>query len=108
MGVSGTTGEPGDEERRPERFHEDELLGLDPEDPEARAFAEHLERIQRSGPGYTVEGYISGVSDFADSANRLGGHRWVTASILVLLIMLGVVVAAWDTVVFILQHWFGE
>ncbi|TDQ01111.1 hypothetical protein [Labedaea rhizosphaerae] len=108
MGVSGTIGEPDDDERRPDRFHEDELLGLDPEDPEARAFAEHLDRIRRSGPGYTVEGYVSGIQDFAESANRLGGHRRLTAGILVLLIMLGVAVAAWDTVVFVLQHWFGE
>jgi hypothetical protein len=109
MGVSGTLGEPDDDEsgRPVERFHEDDLVGLDPEDPEARAFADHLDRIQRTAPGYTVEGYLSGVTDFAESANRLGGHRRLTAGILVLLIMLGVAVAAWDTFVFVV-HWLSE
>ena len=106
MAVSGTFGEP-DDERRPERSQHDDFIGLDPEDPEVRAFADHLDRIHRIRPGYTVEGYVSGISDFAESANRLGGHRRLTAGILVLLIMLGVAVAAWDTVVFVL-HWLGE
>ena len=52
------------------RFHED-LVGLDPYDPEALAFAEHLDRIERSGPNYTIEAALDGVSDFADSSNRL-------------------------------------
>src|ERR1044072_2641924 len=107
MGGSGTLGEPDDERGR-DRLQDDDLIGLDPEDPEVRAFAEHLDRIQTSRPGYTVEGYVSGIGDFADSANRLGGHRRLTAGILVLLIMLGVAVATWDTVVFIVTHWLGE
>jgi hypothetical protein len=75
---------------------DDELIGLDPEDPEVRAFAEHLDRVQRVRSNYTVEGYLSGMSDFADGANRLGGHHRLMASILVMLILLGVAIAVWD------------
>jgi hypothetical protein len=101
------TSTPGPEDDQPSRRFEDELVGLDPDDPEARKFAEHLDRIQRVRPGYTVEGYISGVGDFADSANRLGGHRKLMAVILVVLIMLGVTVAVWDAVVFAVTTLFG-
>lgn len=94
-----------DDDRRPgdplaDRF-DDDLLGLDPADPEARAFAEHLERQQRVGPSFTVEGYITGMSDFAASANRLGGHRKLMATLLTLLILLGVIVTAWDALVYV-------
>ncbi|OLF17886.1 hypothetical protein [Actinophytocola xanthii] len=96
-----------DDDRRPvdplaKRFDED-LLGLDPDDPEARAFAEHLERQQRVRPGFTVEGYLSGMDDFAASANRLGGHRKLMASLLAMLILLGVIVAAWDALVYVVS-----
>ncbi len=53
------------------RFHDD-LVGLDSDDPEARAFAEHLDRMERVRSMFTVEGELSGVRDFADSANRAG------------------------------------
>ncbi|MCT2583931.1 hypothetical protein [Actinophytocola gossypii] len=100
-----------DDDRRPadplaKRF-DDDLVGLDPDDPEARAFAEHLERQQRVRPSYTVEGYISGMSEFAGSANRLGGHRRLMATLLVVLILLGVIVAAWDAIVYVLTVFFG-
>ncbi len=98
---------PGPEDDQPSRRFDDELVGLDPEDPEARSFAEHLDRIERVRPGYTVEGYISGVGDFADSANRLGGHRKLMAVILVVLIMVGVTLAVWDAVVFAVTTLFG-
>ena len=63
---------------RPERSprFDDDLLGLDPDDPEAQAFAAHLDRMQRQGPAYTVEGYLDGVRTFADSVNRAEGGRW--------------------------------
>ncbi|TDV55344.1 hypothetical protein [Actinophytocola oryzae] len=80
---------------------EDELIGLDPDDPETRAFRAHLERQHRVRASYTVEGYLSDVGDFADSANRLGGHRKLMAGILVLLILLGVTITAWDALVFV-------
>ncbi len=88
--------------RRPpsDRFHDD-LIGLDPDDPEAQAFAEHLDRVERARPAYTVEGYLSGMSDFADSANRLGGHYRLMAGIVASIILLGVAVAAWDAIVYL-------
>jgi hypothetical protein len=104
MALTETSDTPDDEApgRRPptDRF-DDDLVGLDPDDPEARAFAEHLDRVERCRPGYTVEGYLSGIGDFADSANRLGGHRKLMASILVILILLGVTVTAWDALVYV-------
>jgi hypothetical protein len=90
------------DEQPSRRFHQD-LIGLDPWDPEAREFAAHLDRIEQSRSGYTVEGYVGGIGDFADSANRLGGHRRLTALILITLILVGVVVAVWDALVFILS-----
>ena len=104
--MNGTVGEPGEEPWQrpagpPGRFSDD-LVGLDPDDPEARAFAEHLDRVERNQPGYTVEGYLSGVTEFADSANRLGGHRRLTAGILATLILLGVILAAWDIITMVL------
>jgi hypothetical protein len=70
------------------RFHDD-LVGLDPDDPEARAFAEHLDRMERVRPMFTVEGELSGVRDFAESANRSGGAtRWL-AWLLAVLVLVG-------------------
>lgn len=96
--------DPDDDPRRPadplaDQF-DGELQGLDPDDPEARAFAEHLQRQHRVRPSFTVEGYLSDMTDFAASANRLGGHRKLMASILALLILLGVTVAVWDALVY--------
>jgi hypothetical protein len=85
---------------------DDELIGLDPDDPETQAFAAHLQRQQQVRSSYTVEGYLSDVGDFADSANRLGGHYKLMAAILVLLILLGVTVTAWDALVFVLTTFF--
>jgi hypothetical protein len=76
---------------RSPRF-DDELLGLDPHDPEAQAFAEHLDRMSEERPTYTVEGYLHGVSTFADCANRAeGGRRWAAVTVCVLLLA----IAAW-------------
>ncbi|GAA5164493.1 MULTISPECIES: hypothetical protein [Amycolatopsis] len=84
-------------ERNP-RF-EDDLVGLDPEDPEAQAFAAHLDRMQRCEPGFTIEASLSRVEDFAESSSRAGGLRWWVAATIVVLIVLGVIVASWDIVV---------
>ncbi|ACU97402.1 hypothetical protein [Saccharomonospora viridis] len=81
-------------ERHP-RF-DDDLIGLDPDDPEARAFAEHLDRMQRCDPAFTVEGSLRGVAEFADGSNRAGGLRWWVAVLVVCLILMGVLVSAWD------------
>jgi hypothetical protein len=99
--------EPGGDSRRPAdplaNQFEDELLGLDPDDPEARAFAEHLERQRKVHPSFTVEGYLTDMTEFAASANRLGGHHRLMAGILALLILLGVTVAVWDALVYALS-----
>ena len=87
------------------RQFDDELLGLDPDDPEAQAFAAHLDRMQRQRPTYTVEGYLDGVRDFADSANRAeGGRRW--AAVIVVLLLLGVAgYLVWEALLFVLVTW---
>ncbi|WP_309115808.1 hypothetical protein [Saccharothrix sp.] len=74
---------------------DDELIGLDPDDPETKAFAEHLKNMRREQPAFTVEGYLAGVENFADSANRAGGLRRLSAVVVVLLILLGVAVSVW-------------
>jgi hypothetical protein len=77
--------------RRADPFEEsiaDELIGLDPDDPETQAFADHLRRMRNDRPSFTVEGYLRGVSDFADSANRARGGRRLGAVLLVLLLLL--------------------
>jgi len=89
-----------------QRFSED-LIGLDPNDPEARAFAAHLDRMERSGPGYTVEASLAGVADFAESTNRIGGPRKHLAWLIATLILLGVLLGAWDTLQAALT-WLGD
>ncbi len=87
---------PEDEPRLPPgRFAED-LVGLDPDDPEAQAFAAHLDRVERHRSGFTVEGYLADVGDFADSANRAAGIRRTVAVVVVGLILVGVLVAVWN------------
>jgi hypothetical protein len=87
------------------RQFDDELLGLDPHDPEARAFAEHLDRMQRQRPGFTVEGYLAGVSDFADSANRAEGERRWGAVIVVLLLLAVAAYLVWDVFHLVVTTW---
>jgi hypothetical protein len=84
------------------RQFDDELVGLDPDDPEAQAFAAHLDRMQREHAGFTVEGYLADITDFADSANRAeGGRRW--AAVLVCVLLLGVAAwIVWEALAFVL------
>lgn len=90
---------------RSQRF-DDELLGLDPDDPEAQAFAAHLDRMQRQRPAFTVEGYLEGVRDFAESANRAeGGRRWA-AVLVVVLLLLGVAWVVWEALLFVVTTLF--
>ncbi|QUQ66616.1 hypothetical protein [Kutzneria sp. CA-103260] len=84
-----------------DRF-EDDLIGLDRDDPEVKAFAEHLDRMERVRNGYTVEGYLAGVTDFAESANRSSGHRRLMVGLVVLLILLGVGFATWNLLTVVL------
>lgn len=84
----------------PGRFADD-LVGLDPDDPEAQAFAAHLDRMERQAPSFTVEGSLAGVRDFAESANRATGGRRMVVMAVVGLMLLGVLVVAWDALLFI-------
>jgi hypothetical protein len=98
--VQGSDPQQGfDAEER--RRIEDELIGLDRDDPEVQAFAEHLQRTTRARPGYTVEGYLSGVGDFADSVNRAAGGRRLLAVTIVTLLLLGAAVATWNALGFV-------
>ena len=85
---------------RSPRF-DDDLLGLDPNDPDAQAFAAHLDRMQQQRPTFTVEGYLDGVRAFADSANRAeGGRRWAAVLLVgLLLVVAGYVV--YDALLFV-------
>lgn len=85
-------------QQRSSRF-DDELAGLDPSDPEAQAFAAHLDRMQHCGPTFTVEASIKGVADFAEGSHRAGGLRWWFAISVASLILVGVLMSAWDIVV---------
>ena len=96
--------QPNTQERR--RLHDD-LIGLDQDDPEVQAFFEHLDRAHRLRPGFTVEGELYGVADFAESANRAQGPRWIAAVVVVALILLGVAVAVWEAAAFIVTVLFG-
>lgn len=87
------------------RQFDDELVGLDPEDPEARAFAAHLDRMQRERPAFTVEGYLAGVSEFADSANRAVGERRWGAVVVVVLLLAVVAYLMWDAFTFVVTTW---
>lgn len=95
----------GKRSRKRSQQFDDELVGLDPDDPDAQAFAAHLDRMQQQQPGFTVEGYLAGVTDFAESANRAeGGRRW--AAVLVVLALLVVAAyVAWEALVFVLHTW---
>ncbi|QJY49441.1 hypothetical protein [Pseudonocardia broussonetiae] len=84
---------------------DDELLGLDPADPEAQAFAEHLDRMQRQRPAFTVEGYLDGVSNFADSANRAEGSRRWSAVLVVVLLLAVAAFLVWEALVFVVSTW---
>jgi hypothetical protein len=86
----------------PGRFGDD-LVGLDPADPDAQAFAAHLDRMERTPPTFTVEGSLAGVRDFAESANRAHGPRRLFAVVLVGLMLLGVVVVVLEAVAFMLS-----
>lgn len=98
-GEYGDRRQPDAQERR--RL-DDDLIGLDRNDPEVRAFSEHLDRAHRLRSGFTVEGYLSGVSDFAESVNRAEGPRRLAAVLVVVLILLGVAVTLWQVATFVL------
>ena len=84
---------------------DDELIGLDPDDPDARAFAAHLDRMQRQRPAFTIEGYLDGVRDFADSANRAEGERRWGAVLVVLLLLAVVAYLVWESFTLVVSTW---
>jgi hypothetical protein len=89
---------------RSPRF-DDELLGLDPDDPDAQAFAAHLDRMQQQGPTFTVEGYLEGVRTFADSCNRAEGlRRWAAVAMVALLLTVAGYVV-YDALLFVMGTW---
>lgn len=79
-------------QRNPSDRFDDDLVGLDRDDPEAQAFARHLDKMQRNDPGYTVESSIRKVADFAESGSHLGGLRWWFAVLIIGLMLFGVFV----------------
>jgi hypothetical protein len=83
----------------------DELIGLDLDHPETQAFADHLDRMQRDHPCYTVEGYLDGVSEFADSANRAGGERRLGAVVLAVLLLAVAAFLILDALGFVIGTW---
>ncbi len=96
MSVTGPDpGRAEDPHPPPGRFGAD-LVGLDPDDPEAQAFAAHLDRMERSRSGFTVEGYLADIGDFASSANRAAGLRRLVAVVVVGLLLLGVAYTLWN------------
>ena len=90
--------------QRSSRF-DDDLVGLDPDDPDAQAFAAHLDRMERQSPTFTVEGYLDGVRAFADSANRAeGGRRWAAVLLVALLLAVAGYVV-YDALLFVMGTW---
>lgn len=99
------TGRP-DPDQHGADWHSDDLVGLDPDDPEAQEFAAHLARMRHERPSFTVEGYLDGVSDFADSANRAEGGRRLGAVVLVALLLVIAGFLIWDALLFVVTTWF--
>ena len=90
--------------QRSSRF-DDDLVGLDPDDPDAQAFAAHLDRMEQQSPTFTVEGYLDGVRAFADSANRAeGGRRWAAVLLVALLLVVAGYVV-YDALLFVMGTW---
>lgn len=85
----------------------DDLVGLDPNDPQAQAFAEHLDRIENPNSQATVEGMLKGVETFAHSANRTQGHRRLVTVLVVGLMLFGVAYTVVGAVGFMLDTFFG-
>ena len=74
-------------------------------DAHAQAFAAHLDRMQREGSTFTVEGYLDGVRTFADSANRAeGGRRWAAVALVGLLLAVAAYVV-YDALLFVVGTW---
>jgi hypothetical protein len=99
--------EPWRRDEQERRRLDDELIGLDRDDPEVQAFSEHLDRAHLLRPSFTVEGYLYGVSDFADCANRTQGLRRIMAVVVVTLILLVVAITVWEVTTFVISTLLG-
>jgi hypothetical protein len=88
----------------PDRF-DDDLIGLDRDDPEAQAFAAHLDRMHRRHPAFTVEGYLDDVGTFADSVNRAQGERYWAAVAVVVALLAVVGWLIWESIVLVVTTW---
>lgn len=103
----GFGGRRGGETAGPPGRFADDLIGLDPDDPEARAFAAHLDRMEKGSPStFTVEGQLAGVRDFAESANRADGSRRLAAVVLVTLVLLGTGYVIFEALEVVLSTYF--
>lgn len=107
MAERGPEPEPGRERGGNSRRFTEDLVGLDPNDPDAQAFAAHLDRIERPNCKATVEGTLQGVDDFAQCANRTAGHRRVVVLLVVTLILGGVLYTVWNSLLFMLETFLG-
>lgn len=103
MAGHGRSEEPPD----PRGRFADDLIGLDPNDPETQAFAAHLDRMEGTQSRSTIEGMLQGVSDFAHSANRAGGHRRLWVVLVVTLMLFGVAFTAWNAIIFVFATFAG-
>jgi hypothetical protein len=87
------------------RQFDDELIGLDPDDPDAQAFAAHLDRMQQERPAYTVEGYLDGVSRFAEASHRAQGLRYWMAVLVAGLLLAVAAYVVWESFTFVVFTW---
>lgn len=99
--------DPNEEPPGPSGRFDDDLIGLDPDDPETQAFAAHLDRMQGTQSRSTIEGMLQGVSDFAQSANRTGGQRRLGVFVVVTLMLFGVGFTVWNAIVFVFATFAG-
>ena len=90
---------------RSSRF-DDELIGLDRDDPEAQAFAAHLDRMQRSTRRSPWRATSTTSARFVDSVHRAQGERWFAAVAVVLLLLAVAAFAIWDALRFVVTTWF--
>ena len=63
--------------------------------------------MERPHSKATVEGMIEGMEDFAASANRAGGERWLAAVVVAALILVGVGFTLWNALGFVLETFLG-
>ena len=69
------------------------LAGLDPADPDVRAFAAHLDRVSRpSQSGYTMEARAAQAADLAEGVRRARGRRLTLVNVVRLLYLIPIAI----------------